>query len=196
MGLEILVNDDSGNGLVTWRHQASTSTNVDIPLRRSSGVHSKLIFASILKISFLKFCSKFTHLKSQPDLPGDYEPKLTHWGLLLMKMECQMLHMSICHSAGLVYRADSRFAPSQWETALLCNDVSHWLGARVESALNTWILHFAPSGVWVPYYSSRLTWTCWTSQVPQRYMWVPARDIWNAAGCYCTIEPRLTSKMR
>ena len=27
------------------------------------------------------------------------------------------------------YRADSRFAPSQWETALLCNDVSHWLGA-------------------------------------------------------------------
>ena len=33
-------------------------------------------------------------------------------------------------------RADSRFAPSQWETALLCNDVSHWLGASLESALN------------------------------------------------------------
>ena len=32
-------------------------------------------------------------------------------------------------------RADSRFAPSQWETALLCNDVSHWLGASLESAL-------------------------------------------------------------
>ena len=31
--------------------------------------------------------------------------------------------------------ADSRFAPSQWETALLCNDVSHWLGASLESAL-------------------------------------------------------------
>ena len=25
------------------------------------------------------------------------------------------------------YRADSRFAPSQWKTVLLCNDVSHWL---------------------------------------------------------------------
>ena len=24
-----------------------------------------------------------------------------------------------------------RFAPSQWETALLCNDVSHWLGATI-----------------------------------------------------------------
>ena len=33
------------------------------------------------------------------------------------------------------YRADSRFAPSQWETALLCNDVSHWLGTSLESAL-------------------------------------------------------------
>ena len=26
------------------------------------------------------------------------------------------------------FRADSRFVPSQWETALLCNAVSHWLG--------------------------------------------------------------------
>ena len=32
-------------------------------------------------------------------------------------------------------RADSRLAPSQWETALLCNDVSHWVGASPESAL-------------------------------------------------------------
>ena len=34
-----------------------------------------------------------------------------------------------------MYRADSRFAPSQWETALLCNDVSHWLVSNLESAL-------------------------------------------------------------
>ena len=34
-------------------------------------------------------------------------------------------------------RADSTFAPSQWETALLCNDVSHWRGASLESALPT-----------------------------------------------------------
>ena len=33
-------------------------------------------------------------------------------------------------------RADSRFAPRQWETALLCNDISHWLGANLESALH------------------------------------------------------------
>ena len=32
-------------------------------------------------------------------------------------------------------RADSRFPPSQWETVLLCNDVSHWRGANLESGL-------------------------------------------------------------
>ena len=36
----------------------------------------------------------------------------------------------------LNYRADSSFAPGQWETALLCNDVARWLGASLESALN------------------------------------------------------------
>ena len=31
-------------------------------------------------------------------------------------------------------RVDSRFAPSQWETVLFCNDVSYWLRANLESA--------------------------------------------------------------
>ena len=41
-----------------------------------------------------------------------------------------------------VCSADSRLAPSQWETALLCNDVSHWLGASLESALICLFCHF------------------------------------------------------
>ena len=32
-------------------------------------------------------------------------------------------------------RAVFKFSPNQWETALLCNDVYHWLGASLESAL-------------------------------------------------------------
>ena len=35
----------------------------------------------------------------------------------------------------MLYRADSRFAPSQWETSLQSNAVSHWLDAKLESAL-------------------------------------------------------------
>ena len=38
----------------------------------------------------------------------------------------------VCHSN---IRTDSRFAPSQWETTLLCNNVSHWLGASLDLAL-------------------------------------------------------------
>ena len=33
------------------------------------------------------------------------------------------------------FRPDSRFVPSQRERDLLCNDVSHWLVANLESAL-------------------------------------------------------------
>ena len=46
-----------------------------------------------------------------------------------------------CFEASGNPRVDSRFAPCQWETALLCNDVSHWLGTNLESALQ-------PSAAW------------------------------------------------
>ena len=44
-------------------------------------------------------------------------------------------------------RADSRFAPSQWETSLQSNAVSHWLGANLESALNNNNAQSEPCGV-------------------------------------------------
>ena len=40
-----------------------------------------------------------------------------------------------CTIVDIPDRADFRFAPSQWETVLLCNDVSHWLGANLEPAM-------------------------------------------------------------
>ena len=44
-----------------------------------------------------------------------------------------------------IYRADSRFAPSQWETALLCNAVSHWLGVSLESVLHLYFVYLSAS---------------------------------------------------
>ena len=44
----------------------------------------------------------------------------------------------VCFTAQITsatYSGDSRFAPNQWEKALLCNGVSHWLGTNLESAL-------------------------------------------------------------
>ena len=49
----------------------------------------------------------------------------------------QLIPVKWCHLAFvcMVYRADSRLAPNQWETSLQSNAVSHWLGANLESAL-------------------------------------------------------------
>ena len=66
-----------------------------------------------------------------------------------------------CEALGTIYaryltltfiqiRADFRFGPSQWETALLCNDVFHWLGASLESAQQITPIryHSSPMRAW------------------------------------------------
>ena len=48
-------------------------------------------------------------------------------------------HFALALKRSLVsHRADPWFAPSQWRTALLCNDVSYSLGENLESALFTY----------------------------------------------------------
>ena len=66
-------------------------------------------------------------------------------------------------------RADSRFATIQWEMGLLCNSVSYWLIANLESALNAeqnynekWTLAF--TGIsW-----ASLENICWSAKVFSR----------------------------
>ena len=43
--------------------------------------------------------------------------------------------LKLFHVGKVCSRAYTRFAPSQWETVLLCNEVSYWLGVSLESAL-------------------------------------------------------------
>ena len=64
-------------------------------------------------------------------------------------MEPNMLHNNNNNWA-CIYRADSRFAPSQWEREWCCNDVSQWLGTSLESVLiykhiedwTKWLIHY------------------------------------------------------
>ena len=53
-----------------------------------------------------------------------------------------------------IYRTDSRLAPSEWETSLQSNAVSHWLDANIESAL---IYHNNKTSAMGPYW---IFW-CW-----------------------------------
>ena len=62
---------------------------------------------------------------------------------------------------GNLHRGDSRLAPSQWETSLQSNTISHWLVANLESAL----LHYQL--LWI--FQSGLL--CWQSQ-SQGSFWV------------------------
>ena len=64
-----------------------------------------------------------------------------HKGLIISLYHVIFKNPCLDESKGRVIRinyarADFRFALNQWETALLCNDVSHWLGASLESALH------------------------------------------------------------
>ena len=58
------------------------------------------------------------------------------WSLKVYTDICIMIHISLMYRT-YRSRADSRFAPSQWEMALLCNDVSHWQDASRESILRS-----------------------------------------------------------
>ena len=52
-----------------------------------------------------------------------------------------------------LHRADSRLAPSQWETSLQSNAVSHWLGANLESALAYIRYHiFTNNSIYLQYF--------------------------------------------
>ena len=47
----------------------------------------------------------------------------------------QIIHILFSMFCTIQHRADSGYAPSQWEISLQSNSVSHWLGANLESAL-------------------------------------------------------------
>ena len=57
-------------------------------------------------------------------------PSGVYFRVLWITWLCFALYMVFRHCNG-IHRADSKLVPSQWETAWLCNDVSHWLGASL-----------------------------------------------------------------
>ena len=88
---------------------------------------------------------------------------------------------------GLV-RAGSMFALSQWKTALLCNDVSHWLGACLESAL---VMVTVESVWWL-----LISWCLFDTRPSTTTMMWPGQPIWGVPQGYFlgTMFPHSSTK--
>ena len=64
-GFEELCGHSFRYWLVARQNQANTWSNVELPLRRFSGTHFRVIFTWIFEIPVIKLCLKFTHCKSK-----------------------------------------------------------------------------------------------------------------------------------
>ena len=71
----------------------------------------------------LRFKSSYTFLKHHRCISNRKFKKL---------MRLNLYKCLLKSNPTSVLRADSRFAPGQWEIALLCNDIFHWLDATLE----------------------------------------------------------------
>ena len=93
----------------------------------------------------LVLCDNFTSI---PEIihfisfSSDNSFVLCHGGKLIFIVtifnpsDCRLLKGNKVPFPCVFCQSHGRFAPSQWEKALLYNDVSHWLGASLESALS------------------------------------------------------------
>ena len=86
-----------------------------------------------------RYCSKYCHYRlcqvnQTPILMVSTFTPQCQVGIVIHKLYSVQLWIIILF--GISCRADSRLAPSQWQTSLQSNSVSHWLGATLEWALN------------------------------------------------------------
>ena len=87
-------------------------------------------------------CYTFGHRRVQNWQPRQVDAlgiicQLTDSHILCNLSMCSCFKLYRCCIRHILTRADSRLAPSQWETSLQSKTVSHWLGANLESALLT-----------------------------------------------------------
>ena len=142
----------------TWQHLSITACHDGSVLRYLHGTRPQEQYAGVIsdskpEISVNRWCG------GDGRLDRLWCCSLRHGSCALMAECCSIL------------RADSRFAPSQWERTLQSNAVSHWLGANLESALTLiscnnkydllW-LKLKPQGAWGLLSSSNFNfWCCW-----------------------------------
>ena len=121
----------SDNGLSPERCQAIIWINAGVLLIGPLETNFSEILIAIFTFSFKKMHFKLLSGKCWPFCLG-LNVLIFNDAFLCVCLLC-IFRMSAlgCNTQGSVY------APSQWETLLQCNDVSHWLGAYLDWSLNT-----------------------------------------------------------
>ena len=125
----------SDNGLSPERRQAIIWTNAGILLIRPLGTNFSEILIEVHTFSFTKMHLKMSFAKRRPFCLGlnVLMPVKQPWRTWVRLSP----ESTRTNKTTTKHRAYSRFAPSQWETSLQSNAISHWLGANLESALKT-----------------------------------------------------------
>ena len=103
------------------------------PLWPTTGKYHKLYNHSVMNW-------KWAGLELIPPASFSFQPTtyipILEWVTNLIYREMSLENCLVCcqetqsQTTGIQYRADSRCAPSQWETALQSNTVTHWLSAN------------------------------------------------------------------
>ena len=88
-------------------------------------------------------------------------------------------------------KADSRVAPSQWETVLLCNGVSHCLCASLESLCSTshkLCTQFWYALFWLEFISDLTVFTCCINTYSLRRRHTEHDGVSNHQPCHCLLN--------
>ena len=102
------------------------------------------VLYSILSSCISNICHAFHHSHNNSITANEIEkqcactyivtfPPFSHIEILSRWLDNQNPNGTLWEHNNVGYRSDSKFAPSQWDTVLLCNYVFHWLGASLES---------------------------------------------------------------
>ena len=150
---EIITGSD--DCLLPARHQVITWTNAEsLYYIFHSWKSAKIVCKMSAILSQPKWMKHPTKewSKGQTMLPGisfnhswhlmvhwaQYKSKVNNWAEFQGKDNFPITDKTVVRKSYLEngnFRADSKLAPSQCETSLQSNAVSHWLGAKLESAL-------------------------------------------------------------
>ena len=88
-----------------------------------------------------------------------------------------------------------RLAPSQWETALLCNAISHWLGANQESALSQqWLIAYH-LGLYLLSSKTPYRQVSWSLKATRLDVMIII-SLWQLTGILAALLPRCLSNFR